>query len=307
MGSWTVLSFGVVDPEERLARVRPHLTVNDFITLTDKSMRGDDGGVLALTTSRRYEPSPEQYSRPRHDDVTIYGPYMDLVLEPGEYGCVLGVSNSADAGSGPVYYKRKSDGAIEVIDWVEGYAPNVGKAAADECYAKFGFRPAHKTPPEVRHNAYVRHDPFVLYDRMYEVETALVDPEKNVFVGPDCPNCGTTGPFTDESNVQLYIKTRRCDHCSGSYGFVRRDKLQAHDQQCSCGGEFERRELQYPGLGSTAYECTGCGIVTFDVLERELDELAPHVPYSERDCVHPDYRGFYDGHGKKSVWPPELA
>ncbi|KAB1184829.1 MULTISPECIES: hypothetical protein [Haloferax] len=281
--------------------------MNDFITLTDQPMRGDDAGVLALTTSRRYEPSTEPYSRPRHDDVTIYGPYMDLVLEPGEYGCVLGVSNTADAGEGPVYYKRKSDGAIEVIDRLNGHAPNAGQDAADECLSKFGFRPTPESPHEVRHSAYIRHDPFVLYDRMYEVESGLVDPNENVVTGPKCPNCGTAGSFTDELNLQIYIKTRRCDNCNASSDFVRRDKLPAHDGQCSCGGEFERRDLQYPDLGSTAYECSGCGIVTFDTLTRDRDELAPHVPYRERDSVHPDYRGFYDGHGENSVWPPELA
>lgn len=306
MGSWTVFSFGIVNPEERLARVRRQLTVSDFITLIDQPMYGD--GILAMTTSRRYEPSPEPYSRPRHDDVTIYGPYMDLVLEPGEYGCVLGVSNTVDAGNGPVYYKRKSDGAIEVIDYLSGRTPNLGRDAADECLAKFGFRPTPEDPGFIKGSAYTRHDPFVLYDGMHELEVALTNPDENiVVVGPDCPNCGTTGSFTSGSGVRFYINTQRCDNCNTSYDFVRRDKLQLHDEPCSCGGGFERRDLQYLDLGSTAYECSGCGIITFDTLVRDRDELAPHVPYSERDSVHPDYRGFYEGHGTKSVWPPELA
>ena len=47
------------------------------------------------------------------------------------------------------------------------------------------------------------------------------------------------------------------------------------DTACSCGGVFEPRELQYPGLASIIYECQECGELTTNLHSLDPESFSP--------------------------------
>ena len=317
MGSHVTPSFCVEDPEARLQQARALLTVDDFLSLMDNDAP-DNHGVLSLRTRRRAPGRSTRWSA-GINDVTIWGPYVDAVLHPGEYACILAASNTSDSGSGSIYYKRKSDGAVETIDTVVDRRHEAGEDAARECRSKFGFKPT-VYPSRVLGLAQFDHDPHVLFSGMRTLELALTDSETNLMLVEGCPVCAgeepqrdwpslrfDPGPVSSSDIRRFYLMKRDCEVCSNVSVGIDWTKLLDPAKKCKCGGEFCRYEIQYPDIGSTAFECGQCGLITFNTGQLDKSMLNPTVKYHERDAVHPDYTGYYDGDGKRSVWPPEGA
>lgn len=296
MGSAIIQSFAVEDPEKRLHSIRKDLTIEDYISFMPNLLAKEDYGVLALSSRRQ----KTEFSNTR--SVALFGPYMDLVLEPGEYACVMAVSNTVDRGIGTIYYKRKSDTAIEIIDAVGDSRPRRGKGAAEECFHKFGFEPEINPRSVILSAAYDQQDPFVLYDGIKILEEKITDDSVPGVNSPQhCPDCmHPDGEKLTKSS--FYLLNQRCDHCGNIYEIVSRSKLPSHTKPCSCGGVFTERELQYPALGSTAFECPDCGLITFDTLHLAVTELNPNINYNDIDRVMPDILGHYIGKGRDDVW-----
>lgn len=317
MGSHITPSFCVENPEARLQQARTLFTVDDFLYLMDNEAP-DNHGVISLRTRRRLPARRNRWSAAT-DDVTVWGPYVDAVLSPGEYACILAASNTSDGGSGSIYYKRKSDEAVEIIDTVVDQRKEAGGDAARECLYKYEFKPT-VYPSRVLGLAYLDHDPHILFSGIRTLELALPDPETNLTLEDGCPVCAGEepqqdwpslrfehGPISSGKTRRFYLTQRECDVCSSVYIDIDWAKLPNPKNKCDCGGDFCRYEYQYADIGSTAFECEQCGIITFDIGQLSVSMFNPAVPYDERDTVHPDYTGYYDGDGKRSVWPPELA
>lgn len=307
MSYWVVQSFAVENPEERLEEVRHHLTLaDDFIGVVDtapeKAEYEADADaqreVLAMTCSRLVQPDMRSAYAIKPDDETLFGPFMDLVLEPGEYGCVLGVNDTSDSGYGHVYYKRKSDGEVEILDEVSGHEGGVGEYAAKECEAKYGFRPHTRGESSLDYRAKERDDPFVKYRGMSQLEPVLADDEPVLETdGLSCPECGATDEVEDHrySPRNVYEEKHHCEACDEYFRTYHLHLLPAPGEDCpECGGAFAERDLQYPSLGSTAYECADCGFITFDALELDDEELDPDA--KREDAIGPDVEAYREKH-----------
>ena len=74
-------------------------------------------------------------------DIVVFGPIMDTVLDPGEFGAVIGASNTSCAASGSVYQKD-ADGMVSIAGSVsDDENGDMGHVMRDECDEKFGFKP----------------------------------------------------------------------------------------------------------------------------------------------------------------------
>lgn len=162
MGSWTLLTFDVANPHERIERLKSWFLPSDDVAV-------DRDGLIGFRTDRSY---PNYYSLPddapppddpddeleklfgssKNDlgrgkqrigsaDVVVFGPIMDTVLEPGEFGAVIGASNTSCAASGSVYQKDEG-GMVSIVGSVSDEEDGeMGHVMREECDAKFGFKP----------------------------------------------------------------------------------------------------------------------------------------------------------------------
>lgn len=80
----------------------------------------------------------------------------------------------------------------------------------------------------------------------------------------------------------------QCEVCRTRYDGWDPGEFVAPGEDCpACGGQLTERDLQFPSIGSTAYECEHCGGVAFDTPSVPEDELCPDRRRS--DAVGPDF------------------
>jgi len=164
IGSWTVLSFDVENPYERINQLESWFLPSDDTTI-------DSSGVIGLRTDRAYDAyyydpdesgdgdedvnktedekleelfGPKGYEGKKRvyaNDIVIYDQIMDTILRPGELGVVVDASNTSDMAGGSVYTKD-SEGMISIVDGVrdKNYG-DMGEVMAWKCQKKFGFSP----------------------------------------------------------------------------------------------------------------------------------------------------------------------
>ncbi|MFC4405752.1 hypothetical protein [Haloarchaeobius iranensis] len=298
MSYWVVQSFAVENPRERLQTLRSRLTLaDDFANVVDTGP-ADPGDrvpdvqyeVIALTTSRLRQPDMASAYAIKSDDETLFGPFMQAVLEPGESGCVLGVNDTSDAGSGHVY-RKGADGEVTIVDRVSDDGDARGEAAASECARQYGFRPFTEPQSSLEHLAREHDDPIVRYRELTTIEAVLADELR-------CEDCGSTAVSEDrDRNLdRVYEAQYRCEDCDEVFRAYHLHELPSPREDCQhCGGSFEERDVQYPALGSTAFECDGCGFVTFDTLSLPDADLAPDGTRS--DPIAPDAAAYRSEHG----------
>lgn len=301
MSYWVVQTFAVENPAERLEEVRARLSLDDDILTLVETGGETHPTVLVLSTSRLRQPDMSSAYSIQPDDETLFGPFMSFVLDPSEYGCVLGLNDTSDGGIGYVYTKRP-DGSVAIVDSIGGTTGGFGADIADAFAAEYGFRPFTEAMTSLEYIAHERDDPLVKYRGIGSLEPMLADDEPNVETARlRCPACSERDDISC-SRVKwrrVYESMYRCGACDQGFIGFHLHLLPSPTDDCpECGGTFLERDLQYPELGSTAFECDECGFVTFDTLDLPESDLAPAV--ERDDLVGPDVAAYRAKHGLDS-------
>ena len=234
-------------------------------------------------------------------DDTLFGPFMQFVLEPGEYGCVMGVSDTSNAGSGHVFTNR-ADGSVAVVDTIDESPGGFGRERADACADEYGFRPFTEPEASLERIAHGLGDPIVKYRSIAGLEPMIADGEPNIETASlRCPDCGEREDIacTRVRWRRVYEGMYRCGSCGESFIGSHCHLRPSPTDSCPwCGSRFVERDLQYPEIGSTAFECANCGFVTFDTLGLDDEVLAPAAERPE--LVGPDIGAYRETHSLES-------
>lgn len=297
MSYWVVQSFGVTDPERRLSAVRRRLTVDDFVGVvntepTDGPRDDVRYEILAMTTPRVHLPDMDSAHDIDPGDETLFGPYMELALVEGEYGAVLGVDDTSCAGSVCVY-EREADG-VAVVDRFAGDEGEFGMDAAAECADAYGFRPEVWGRSSIRSAAEERNDPFVGYYDVERFEDSLSNARWVPARDPDaCPSCDS--PDVERTKEKgWHVREWECNDCIAWFTAYDPARFDAATGDCpECDGSLSERDLQYPGMTSTAFECDECGAVAFDALG--ADDPADWQ-WGRKTVVGPDVAAYREKH-----------
>lgn len=313
MGTFTVQTFAVSDPGERMRELRKQLAIVDvtgFVRCSVDSVKAGLGeasnpaGVVSLSTPRIY-PKGRSIRTVHTDDESIFFPFMEAFLEPGEQGCVLQFNTTVDQAWLTVY-RSQSDGSVEIIDSLEDdQNGDCGSVVREKCFEQYGFEPTRRIT-SIESEAEALADPFLWYRDSHEFEEKLAAEScRKITHSQNCPECGDSAVSEGFGNRFL-----EWDACRSSCGLGRQyvytpETIESPFTVCSsCGGDFEARDLQYPGLGSTAYRCIDCDTLAFDTLQLSTNKLHPDTlrttvapsEQTHRDLDPPDE----DGSGSSS-------